>query len=368
MIIGIDASNIRKGGGLMHLVQLIRAIKPDINQIDKVYLWSTKDTLELIENKPWLIKVNDIWLNNNAVCRLLWRYLKLYKNANQVNCDVVYSPGGSTVKKNLPVIVMSQNLLPFEWSELKRFGFSFTTLKMMLLRFIQSRSFKNADGVIFLTNYAMKAVENVVGNIAAQKIIIPHGIAETFYIVPRDQKSIDEYSKSNPFKFIYVSSIAPYKNQCNVAKAVAKIRFMEIPITLDFYGPYFKSELKKLMELLNKLNRRFEYIRYKGEISNRDMPEIYKTYDASIFASSCENLPIILLESMASGLPIACSNKGPMPEVLGDSISILIELIVFQVRCLIWLNQKKREQIKLRHLFPGLSSSTGQNVQIKQLN
>lgn len=36
-------------------------------------------------------------------------------------------------------------------------------------------------------------------------------------------------------------------------------------------------------------------------------------------ASSCENMPNILLETMASGLPIACSNLGPMPEVLGDA-------------------------------------------------
>ena len=30
-------------------------------------------------------------------------------------------------------------------------------------------------------------------------------------------------------------------------------------------------------------------------------------------------MPNILLETMAAGLPIACSNRGPMPEVLGDS-------------------------------------------------
>jgi glycosyltransferase involved in cell wall biosynthesis len=38
-----------------------------------------------------------------------------------------------------------------------------------------------------------------------------------------------------------------------------------------------------------------------------------------VFASSCENLPNILLEAMASGLPIACSNRLPMPEVLGPA-------------------------------------------------
>ena len=30
-------------------------------------------------------------------------------------------------------------------------------------------------------------------------------------------------------------------------------------------------------------------------------------------------MPVTLIEGMASGLPIACSDRGPMPEVLGDS-------------------------------------------------
>ena len=38
-----------------------------------------------------------------------------------------------------------------------------------------------------------------------------------------------------------------------------------------------------------------------------------------VFASSCENLPIILLEGMATGLPIASSSNMPMPEFLVDS-------------------------------------------------
>jgi glycosyltransferase involved in cell wall biosynthesis len=45
----------------------------------------------------------------------------------------------------------------------------------------------------------------------------------------------------------------------------------------------------------------------------------YQNADLFVFASSCENMPIILMESMVSGLPIASSNFGPMPEVLGSN-------------------------------------------------
>ena len=58
-------------------------------------------------------------------------------------------------------------------------------------------------------------------------------------------------------------------------------------------------------------------MRYHGAIPFNDLHLRYAQADLGLFASSCENMPNILLETMASGLPIACSNRGPMPEVLG---------------------------------------------------
>jgi glycosyltransferase involved in cell wall biosynthesis len=46
--------------------------------------------------------------------------------------------------------------------------------------------------------------------------------------------------------------------------------------------------------------------------------QAYERADGFVFASSCENLPNTLLEAMAAGLPIACSDRGPMREVLCD--------------------------------------------------
>jgi glycosyltransferase involved in cell wall biosynthesis len=37
-----------------------------------------------------------------------------------------------------------------------------------------------------------------------------------------------------------------------------------------------------------------------------------------LFASSCETFGVTVLEAMASRLPIACSNRSGLPEILGD--------------------------------------------------
>jgi hypothetical protein len=51
MILGIDASNIRGGGGVTHLVELLKAANPIQYGFEKVYVWSGKYTLDKIENR-----------------------------------------------------------------------------------------------------------------------------------------------------------------------------------------------------------------------------------------------------------------------------------------------------------------------------
>ena len=69
---------------------------------------------------------------------------------------------------------------------------------------------------------------------------------------------------------------------------------------------------------MRKLDPLEEFLIWSGEIAFYDLHNEYQKADAFVFASSCENLPNILIEAMKDGLPIACSKIGPMPEVLGS--------------------------------------------------
>jgi len=213
---------------------------------------------------------------------------------------------------------MSQNLLPFEWSELRRYGWSWMTLKLLLLRMSQSVTFRNVTGLIFLTKYAHDIVMKVIRNTSAVKVIIPHGISETFFQIPRLQRPITEYSSESPFRILYVSMIDVYKHQWNTAVASVALRRKGFPVRLDLVGPAYPPALRRLRETLERLDPERELVRYVGEVSHDELPVRYGQADMCVFASSCENMPNILLEGMASGLPIACSRRGPMPEILGD--------------------------------------------------
>jgi glycosyltransferase involved in cell wall biosynthesis len=57
---------------------------------------------------------------------------------------------------------------------------------------------------------------------------------------------------------------------------------------------------------------------YHGDLPYAKVIDMYKNCDIFVFASSCETFGISLLEAMSAGMPIACSNRPPLPEMLAD--------------------------------------------------
>lgn len=319
LIIGIDATNIRDGGGLSHLVEVLKVINVAQLDIDRIIVWGGMSTLSQIEERPWLIKSNFPALNKGFIQRTIWQCLHLSKAAQNENCDLLFVPGGSYVGSFKPVVVMSQNLLPFDMVELRRYGWSLFTLKLLFLRYFQSRSFRKADGIIFLTKYASKLTLKVTGKLRGKTIIIPHGFSPRFNKLPKIQRKITEYSDTNPYRILYLSRIEKYKHQLNVVVAVNSLRKQGLPISLDLAGSANAGALDSLNSILDSVDLKRCWVTYHGSIPYKKIHSLYKKADMAVWASTCETFGIILLEKMASALPIACSKKEPAPNIAGES-------------------------------------------------
>jgi len=317
--IGIDATNIRGGGGVTHLVELLRAARPEVQRIERIVVWGGTTTLTALEDRPWLAKRNPPSLVKGLLQRTIWQRFCLSQAAHDEGCDVLFVPGGSYAGSFHPVVTMSQNLLPFEMPELLRYGWSLFTLKLLLLRLTQSRSFQKADGVIFLTEYARDMISKVTGKLHKQTCIVPHGLNPRFKSAPKLQHAIADYDATHPYRVLYVSIIDQYKHQWRVVEAVAALRKQGLPIMLDLVGPAYPPALQRLNATIERVDAKRDWVHYHGPIAFDALHHHYAQADLGLFASSCENMPNILLETMASGLPIVCSNKGPMPEVLGEA-------------------------------------------------
>jgi glycosyltransferase involved in cell wall biosynthesis len=315
LIVGIDAANLRGGGGVTHLIELLAAAAPGEHGIERVVVWSGKATAAKLPQRPWLDVVTPPALDKGLLSRAWWQWQALPRQARRRQCDVIFAPGGSHSGRFQPTVTMSQNLLPFEFAELRRYGVSAMTLKLLVLRLVQSRSFRRAQAVIFLTDYARHVVELATGSLHRIEKI-PHGLSARFFSAPAMR---GDASVPGPLRLVYVSIVDVYKHQWQVVEAVYRLRTQGLDVELDLMGPAFPKALARLEATIGRLDPEQNWVRYHGAVPYDEVHRAYRNADIAVFASSCENQPIILLEMMAAGLPIACSNRGPMPEILGEA-------------------------------------------------
>ncbi len=311
----IDATNIRQGGGLTHLKEIIRYLP--ISDNEKIFLIADKFVCDKVVDRSLLIKISPRSLNRSPIIRHLWRLLFLNSLVRKNNIDIVFSPGGGTTIQGLPIVTMCRNMLPFDHNEALRFGFSLMTLKLIALHFIQLKSFRQASGLIFLTDYAKNIVMNFIGkNLITE--VIPHGISDSFHAKNRD---IEKSGKliNEEIRFVYVSKFDPYKNHLTVIsglQSLAKSRPSHSFI-LNLIGPKGHSYKKVLNKVRSNNISNLSIYMYE-EMSHSEIADFYFKSDIGIFASSCENMPNILLEMMSAGMVIVCANSCSMSDILGE--------------------------------------------------
>jgi glycosyltransferase involved in cell wall biosynthesis len=189
----------------------------------------------------------------------------------------------------------------------------------LLLRHFHVRAFREADGVIFLSQYARDTILRRVGRCRGEVVLIPHGVDAGRRKPPRAQRRIEECSEERPLGLLYVSKVHPYNHQWTVVEAVADVRGKGWPLTLDLVGPAYGPALARLEKAVRRFDPERRWVRYRGEVDYRQIDRFYSESELFVFASSCENMPNTVIEAMASGLPIVCSDRGPMPEVLGPA-------------------------------------------------
>ena len=358
MRIGIDASSIVDGGGFNHLNQfLINYLFLNETSVERLNIYASKKVLENLPNSPKFSKRNFRLLNRSRFCRIFFQMF-LFDSILKKECDILFSVTGDYTGNFRPYVGMSQNMMLYErvfWGEIKslqeraKFYFNFKR---------QQKCFNNAEGIIFLSNYAKKYITKVLDLKNKTSMIIHHGISNKFISSKSVIKTLKSYTEKAPFRFLYISTIHVYKNQWNVVEAVSKLRIKGYPVQLTLIGDIiYKPSGNLLNKAIKNVDPNHQFIEHILNVPHNEISEFYQNHDGIIFASSCENMPNILLESMGSGKPIACSNKSPMDEFLKDggiyfnarsvnSIFITLEKTLKSLKSFEALNHKNKEELK----------------------
>ena len=312
---GIDASNLRSGGGVHHLLRILENVGNSPGGDTHITVWGSRALCERIARREGITLTAVPDLDASLLRRLHWQMRRLPTLAGRT-CDILFAPGGLTGNHSIPTVVMCRNMLPFDLGAARRYGASFMLARLLVLRVLQARTFRRATGMIFLSDYARERVVAQIGQLPGKTALIAHGVAPRFQHEPRRQRRLEEYSLEKPFRLLYVSIVDVYKHQWHVAAAVASLRRSGMPVVLDIVGPAYLPALRRLKASLRELDPTAAFVKYCGAVAHPELHQRYHGADGFVFASTCENMPNILLEAMAAGLPIACSERRPMTDIL----------------------------------------------------
>jgi len=317
MRIGVDASNIREGGGVVHLQKILEHVDLLKCGIDKVVVWGGGNTIDKLPSRSGIELKNMRVLNNDIARRLLWQQGELYNLANN-NCDILFVPGGSYLGGFRPYVTMFQNMQVFDAKERRRENFK-EWLRIRMLQTVQTLTFKRASGLICLSEYASNYLcQHYPLLFDKTKVqLIPHGTEhfKNYDSMTRSESSND----SQILKILYVSTVKQYKHQWNLIDAVGALMNEGIELELHLVGGGDVGALQKMKQAIKRNHTCSKKIIYHGSLPYEETLEWFKKVDMFVFPSTCENMPVVLLEAMTFGLPILSSDRGPMPEVLKDS-------------------------------------------------
>lgn len=346
--VAVDASRSRSGGARSHLIGLLNATNPVEHGIDEIHVWSYEELLNELPERPWLIKHKSMWIEGSLLFQLVWQRWLFGYSVKKFKCDIVLNTDGGTLSHVEPSITMSRDMLSYEPGEIGRYGISISALRLYILRFVQNAAFRRSTAVIFLTKYAARVIQGSSG-VVENYSIIPHGVSEEF----RESAGKIKLREYKNLKLVYVSNLDLYKHQWNVVRAVGYLRAAGFDLCLTLVGGGNGQSQRLLEKSFSEFENIDNFVEFLPFVPHEAIPALLRESDIFVFASSCENLPNSLIEAMAAGLPIACSERGPMPEVLKDGGIYFnpesVESIIAAIRKLV-ADRKLLQYMSLRAL------------------
>ncbi|MEM5401970.1 glycosyltransferase family 1 protein [Paraburkholderia unamae] len=185
----------------------------------------------------------------------------------------------------------------------------YQTLGRVYRRHVVPRLARRADVVLTVSRFTQRELVEQFGLSERDVHVIPNSIADDWFVPPLSQ------ADRQPYLFTVAGEV-PSKNVDRLLQAFALARpKLDEDVSLRIAGiksAHHEHYLQRAAAL--GLSGHVELL---GYVSEQELKLHYRQASAFIFASLFEGFGIPVLEAMASGTPVACSNTTSMPEIVG---------------------------------------------------
>lgn len=173
---------------------------------------------------------------------------------------------------------------------------------------------KKAKKVIPVTANLKKAM--TVSGVHAKYAVIPNVVETKVF---QTQSNPDEYKKS----ILHVSNIRDeHKNISGLLRSISKLRLMRQDFILNIIHSEENNYLKDLSDSLGLTGK---HVFFCGKKTYNEVAEYMRQSAFLVLFSNYENLPCVIVEAFAAGLPVLSTDVGGIKEHLDKEKGILIE-------------------------------------------
>jgi glycosyltransferase involved in cell wall biosynthesis len=154
---------------------------------------------------------------------------------------------------------------------------------------------------------------------AAKIDVVPEGVSAEFSAATPEPDLRTRYDLADRVVVLTASAMRPHKNLRRLLDSWALLAGEQRPaLVLPGYATKHESELRKHAEDLGIADD----TRFVGWASSGDIEGLYRLASCFVFPSLYEGFGLSVLEAMARGLPVACSDRGALREVAGAAARI----------------------------------------------
>jgi glycosyltransferase involved in cell wall biosynthesis len=143
--------------------------------------------------------------------------------------------------------------------------------------------------------------------------VAPLGVTPSPPVAPSDEVDLRaRLSLGDGPVLLTVSAKRPHKNLLRLLEAVARLEPRPVVVLPGYPTPH-EAELRERAAALD--------VRavFPAWVSAEDLEGLYALASAFVFPSLAEGFGLPVLEAMARGVPVACSDRSSLPEVAGDA-------------------------------------------------
>ncbi|MBO3142145.1 glycosyltransferase family 4 protein [Dermatophilus congolensis] len=173
----------------------------------------------------------------------------------------------------------------------------------------------DADAVSCITDFTRSQLMRYVDPAHWHKLAITHmTIDPTIYMPPPDGRA---GRQGQPLRLLFVGRLVPEKGGPLLLEALTLLKERGTAVQVRFVGD---GPARKLLERSTRERGLEQMVEFVGAVGQDDMIPHYHWADVFTLPSYMEGLPVVIMEALATELPVITSRINGIPELVHDEL------------------------------------------------